>query len=81
MAVTEVEEGRTQARAAYEPDFSLWCLDQAALLRAGRMDGLDFENLAEELEGLARSERRALRARYVQLLLHLLTWRYQPGRR
>jgi len=81
MAVTEGQETPSEARAAYEPDFALWCLDQAALLRAGRTDGLDFEHLAEEIETLGRSQRTALRSNYMQVLLHLLKWRYQPGRR
>lgn len=81
MAITESQEKLSEARTAYEPDFALWCLDQAALLRAGRTDGLDFEHLAEEIETLGRSQRHALRSSYMQILLHLLKWRYQPGRR
>lgn len=65
----------------YEQDFYSWALEQAAHLRAGRLAELDLANLAEEIEGLARSEARELRSRYVTLLIHLLKWEFQPDRR
>jgi hypothetical protein len=37
--------------------------------------------LAEELEGLARSEKRELENRLEELLMHLLKWQYQPQKR
>jgi hypothetical protein len=65
----------------YERDFYAWALDQAAHLRAGRLAALDLENLAEEIEGLARAEARELRSRYATLLMHLLKWEFQPDQR
>lgn len=65
----------------HERDFYAWALEQAALLRAGRLAELDLENLAEEIEGLARAEARELRSRYATLLIHLLKWEFQPERR
>ena len=65
----------------YDTDFHAWTNEQAALLRAGRVAELDIENLAEEIEGMSRSEKRELVSRLSQLLLHLLKWRYQPGLR
>jgi hypothetical protein len=65
----------------YERDFYSWALEQAALLRARRFAELDLENLAEEIDGLARGEARELRSRYVTLLMHLLKWEFQPKRR
>lgn len=38
-----------------EADFALWSAEQGALLREGRLDRLDRENLAEEIESLGRS--------------------------
>ncbi len=38
----------------YERDFHAWLLEQAGHARAGRAEALDLENIAEELEGLAR---------------------------
>lgn len=65
----------------YERDFHAWAQQQAALARAGRGDMLDLANLAEELDGMARSERRAVESRLEVLLMHLLKWRYQSERR
>jgi hypothetical protein len=64
-----------------ESDFALWSAEQGALLREGRLDRLDRENLAEEIESLGRSERREIGSRLELLVLHLLKWQYQPGRR
>ena len=65
-------------RRDYDSDFSAWALDQAALLRAGRVDALDLQNLAEELESLSRSDKREIYSRMAALLAHLLKWRFQP---
>ena len=65
----------------YERDFYTWALEQAALLRARRFAELDLENLAEEIDGLARAEARELRSRCATLLMHLLKWEFQPQRR
>ena len=65
----------------YEQDFHAWAMHQAALLRAGRLTELDAENVAEEIEALARSEKRELSSRLAVLLLHLLKWSHQTERR
>jgi len=67
--------------AGYEVDFYAWANEQAALLRAGRFGALDFENIAEELESLGKSQKKELISRLVVLLTHLLKWRFQPRRR
>ena len=38
------------AKDLYKEDLYLWSQAQAALLRAGRFDELDLENLIEEVE-------------------------------
>ncbi len=65
----------------YERDFYAWTQDQAARLRAmaPRNDGLDPENLAEEVESLGRSDRRAAGSLIEAILLHLLKLRFHPG--
>ena len=65
----------------YDTDFSAWCHAQARLLREGRLDALDIQNIAEELEGMSRSDKRQIRSRLEVLIAHLLKWKYQPGRR
>jgi len=63
----------------YESDFYGWAMEQAALLRAGRLDVADIANIAEEIESMGRGEKRELVNRLSVLLLHLLKWRFQPG--
>jgi hypothetical protein len=67
--------------ADYAEDFYGWCLEQAAHLRQARLEALDLESLAEEIESLGNEQPRALRSSYRILLIHLLKWRYQPERR
>jgi hypothetical protein len=66
---------------SYDADFHAWALRNAELLREGRLDELDTEHIAEELESMGASERRELLNRLQVLLLHLLKHQYQPERR
>ena len=65
----------------YEGDVVAWALEQAALLRSGRLDCIDTLNIAEEIEDVARSEQRELASRFAVLFCHLLKWQFQPARR
>ena len=65
----------------YEEDVIAWAEQQAALLRSGQWALLDVDNIAEEIEDVGKSEKRALRSHLVVLLVHLLKWELQPGRR
>ena len=67
--------------STYERDFYAWTQDQATLLRSHEFARLDIANLSEEIEAMGRSERRQLTARLEILLIHLLKWQFQPGRR
>ena len=65
----------------YDTDYVAWLEEQAAHLRAGRISVLDIDNVAEELEGLMRSQRQQLENRLEVLILHLLKWDHQPDQR
>jgi hypothetical protein len=65
----------------YEDDVVAWAAEQARLLREGRFDLLDVTHLAEEIEDVGKSEQRELANRMTVLLVHLLKWQRQPGRR
>lgn len=67
--------------AHYDTDFYGWALEQSALLKAGKVSGLDFDNLADEIESLGKSDKRTLESETRRLLAHLLKWQYQPQRR
>ena len=57
----------------YDQDFFLWTQAQAEALRAqGRGSNLlDYENLAEEIEALGRSDKREAATRVFRILEHL----------
>ena len=67
--------------ATYDSDFHLWSQTQAAAIRDGRLAEIDLENVAEEIESLGRSDKRAIKSRLEVLLLHLLKWQAQPEKR
>ena len=62
----------------YDSDSHAWALEQARRVR--NHEPIDTENVAEELEGLARSERSSLTRNLDILLMHMLKWDYQPER-
>jgi Domain of unknown function DUF29 len=62
-----------------DQDFHGWLLDQAAALRQRDYESVDWDNLAEEIEGMAAQQRRELKARLVTLLVHLLKLKFEPG--
>jgi Domain of unknown function DUF29 len=65
----------------YDTDFYAWTQAQAGALRAKDWKALDLEHLAEEIESLGASDRRAIRSHLRVLLMHRLKWTYQPDRR
>jgi hypothetical protein len=67
--------------AGYNRDFFAWTQEQAARLREMRPNSLDWENVAEEIESLGRSDKRAIASDLKVVLLHLIKWRYQAERR
>jgi hypothetical protein len=76
--------GRPKAvaeRPLYERDYYTWSLEQARLIREGRMAEIDLENVAEEMESLGKSQYSALRSSLARVIQHLLKWDYQPAKR
>lgn len=64
----------------HDTDFYAWTQEQAARLRraaAERVNAdVDWENIAEEIESMGRSDKREIESRLEELLLHLakLAW-------
>jgi hypothetical protein len=67
----------------YERDFCRWTEEQAVALREAAALGtnlpLDWENLAEEIDSLGRSQLRELRTRIALIIEHLLKLEYSPA--
>lgn len=62
----------------YEGDYLLWINSQVELLRARKFDQLDLDNLIEELDAMARRDKRELASRIETVIVHLLKCRAQP---
>ncbi len=71
----------TKRQQEYTKDFYAWALNNAKLLRAGKINEADIVNVAEEIESMGKSERRELINRLAVLIAHLLKWQLQPARR
>ena len=64
--------------ADYHRDQFGWMLQQADLLRAGRLNDLDRHSLAELLTDMANSDKRAFKSAMRVLLQHMLKVLVQP---
>lgn len=63
----------------YDQDFNLWAEEMAAALRAGRMEAVDIEHVAEEIEDLGKRDQRELKSRVTRILEHLIKLRMAKG--
>jgi hypothetical protein len=67
----------------YDEDFLAWTETQAKALRAAARAGtsqpVDWEHLAEEVEGLGVSERRELHSQIHRIIRHLLKLAFSPA--
>ena len=77
----DLAPGDEPVRAAYERDFYSWSIEQARLLREGRTDALDRDNLAEEIEVLGREQFNKLVSALRVAMLHILKWDHQTALR
>jgi hypothetical protein len=93
MEVVAMPNDTAGQASLYDRDFQDWAAEQAGLLREaeeGRKAGdpaarfralalLDCANLAEEIEALAKRDRRELRSRLGTILEHLLKLEFSPA--
>jgi hypothetical protein len=65
----------------YDQDFLRWTEEQAAALRRARDSNLplDWDNLAEEIESLGKSQRKELRSQLRRILHHLFKIEASPA--
>ena len=63
----------------YDRDFYSWARRQAAALKAHDGEAIDWENVAEEIEALARQEERSLLEGYSTIIENFLKLQYSEG--
>jgi hypothetical protein len=74
-------ELQASQKSLYETDFVQWIETTAEQLRAQNYAAVDWANVLEEIEDMAKRERKALKSNLIVILLHLLKWHYQPESR
>jgi len=71
------------ADRGYDEDLAQWCESQARALRDGARAGtnlpIDWENVAEEIESMGKSQGRELASRIAVILLHLMKLETSPA--
>lgn len=67
--------------ARYDRDLYTWAVEQAALLRAGKITEADALNIAEELDDVGNEQYDKLESALRVILTHLLKWDHQPEKR
>ena len=65
---------KEELKKLYDKDFPLWVEINLELLREKAYDLVDWENLLEEIEDMARSDLKACRSYLVVILEHLYKW-------
>lgn len=67
----------------YDEDVYLWSVEQAAALRQAAASGtnlpVDWENVAEEIESVGRSDLKSFNSALVRVIEHLLKLEYSPA--
>ncbi|MCJ2049933.1 DUF29 domain-containing protein [Methylobacterium sp. J-070] len=80
-AVMDAPTTPGSGRTRYADDLYTWVQEQVALLRAGRVDMLDLENIAEELGDVGSAQYSQLESALRVLIMHMLKWDQQPEKR
>lgn len=65
----------------YHQDGYGWAMAQAAIIRAGQLGSIDWDNVAEEIESVGKQERSEYVSHMIRVLLLMIKWNVQPERR
>jgi len=66
------------SQALHNQDFYIWAVTTVRLMRHRQWHEIDWEAVIEEIESLARWDKRELASRLEALVIHLLKWCAQP---
>lgn len=82
LGVTQGDQTLEATATAYNRDFVLWAENQAKALSAAAHSKtdlpIDWENVAEEIDALAKRERRELANRIGRIIEHLTKLQFSP---
>ena len=66
-------------QSLYDQDFNLWIQNHILLLKEQRFSEIDTAHLIEELEDMAKGDKREVVNRLIVLIAHLLKLQYKPS--
>ena len=69
------------SKSLYETDYMLWVETTLEQIKHRQIEQLDWDNLAEEIEGLSIELRHKVDSYLKQLLIHLLLYQYWTSER
>ena len=69
-------ESQQKQKQLYETDYHLWVLETVKQLQNGNFQGIDWENLIDEISELSRREKKKLKSLLRHLWEHLLKLKY-----
>jgi len=61
----------------YDSDFHAWIQQHIELLKQKRFSDIDIDILIDELESMAKRDKRELASHFAVLIAHLLKWQFQ----
>jgi Domain of unknown function DUF29 len=79
--MTSIQIQTSTLAQLYDQDFCLWLEQTAQNLKDRNLTALDIENLIDEIEGMSKSQKSAIKSNLEVLLMHLLKYKYQPDKR
>src|SRR5262245_23560214 len=79
--VAKRDLGSALETSLYDTDFYAWTKQVASQLRRRRIDEVDVDHAAEEIEDMGKRDARELDSRMLILLVHLLKWQLQAEER
>jgi len=78
--LSKIASAEMRGSELYERDYYAWIQNQVRAMRDGRVEEIDWTNVAEEIEDLSKSEKRSIENRIARIVEHLLKLAYAPAR-
>ncbi len=76
-----IQSIKTSIKKLYDQDYQLWLETTLEQLRNSEYSQVDWENLLEEIEGMTRRDKRALKSLLTRLFEHFLKLAYWKSER
>ncbi len=77
----DASDRRATSLVHHDHDLLAWVEEQVMLLKAGRFDDIDLENVAAELSDVGKNLHWRLWSTLRVLIMHMLKWDQQPEKR